>query len=437
MVLIILYFINTSYSNYSYSGNLNIRFFEASQRLKGLSPDFANLIHDTITDLIYTPGSASFLSQSLLFVDFSADSSPVYSIGYFSPSLIRKISGGVYFESGIKNFQDPVLYNEASFKGWIRSIFSLGYAFNEGKMAISAGGDITKGTDRDITYAPFGIYLPYTSTYTYDNKKFFANIIKNSGRFPAKINIEYQSCKIDSICYDYGWYFHNYYYVDSSRHGDTLSYTYEDWYSHYENIKDEKEEHWSTWGITLLSSLRPSPNRKTNLFISIKAGTEGKSFAYRYFNQDSSDIKRTWILEDSTVIKDTVLEVDQTSGGLDGLYYPDRQLAIISAGIGQENRLNDKTSVFVGLKLSINTSEDDEWERLFLPLGMEYKVFKELIVRAGVTMYAKRKYSDFERWNSYYFGIGFSPANKLNIDLSNRGNLTNLSDWQFGLIKRF
>jgi hypothetical protein len=222
-------------------------------------------------------------------------------------------------------------------------------------------------------------------------------------------------------------------FVDTAWFADTLVRIYEEWYESLSDYRDEEGEATSLFGLTVVNGLFSSEKRKTTLFASLKAGEEEWSDSDAYCRYDSTIHKTTKIWDDSTTVEcDTFVR----NGANRSEHSEWEDLAReVSIGIGQENVLSANLSLFSGLKVSYSTR--DGQERLSAPVAMEYRVSNSFWLRFGVTMHAARDHKSFVSSNVWHFGIRFTPMNALNVDMSNRGELGSINDWQLGVTKAF
>ncbi|MDD2889131.1 MAG: hypothetical protein PHE49_00640 [bacterium] len=414
--------------------DLNIQPFETSQRIKGLGVEFSRIISDTVTDLIYEPGLTAFLSHSLFLTEFQKystyTSDPVYRFGYFCPRLFRGFSGSLFLEGSVNEFSwGWTPWEGADNSYWVRSIGSITRLLNGGENAISFGGDITSGIKKN------GYYYDNIQKFTRNDYKVFLSFLKETKNFQGRITGEYINNNTDSeYCYsqwDKDSSYSNYQY------GDSLTIIEELWQEINEGDSTTERNKNGFFGITTVGNILLSENIKINIFASIKTakdmGREYYSGNYYYYGRI---YKETKIWQDSTTIDcdTTTIHADTNTNYIHNKN-TDFYVSEINFGVGQENKMNDKFSLFTGLKLNYRNGQNKE--TIAFPMGFEYKTSSFLCARAGVTIYGNKTDDNIHLSNTYYLGVGFYPANGLSINISNKGELVEPDDWEIGVIKTF
>lgn len=418
--------------------DISIKPFETSQRLKGLGVHFSRIITDTITDLIYNPGTSRFLSHPLLMLEFGQytykipriyGETPIYRVGYFVPSILRNFSYTIYSEGVIENFEyyRGRVYTELNYRWWNRSILSLSYQKKD--KIFSIGGDVLIGRENESNWEE---HIRRISNYI-----FFVSFIKKN---TLMSNLKYQKKK--NFYYYWNTSFHSQSYRDTLFNSDTLIIIRDRIYKNLCTIISSGRDLTSLYLLDMTFNISP----RKRIYLSFKVGENENIRYYNHFDElRVKIITKTW--------KDSLIVESDTFSSIDTLVYeyeyykPKETILGFTLGIGGEI-VKEKTKLLYGAKFSYYYIEPFfSYDTLYIPLGIEYKASKKIDLRFGITIVTSLRAGFYDSpsklfhlqniSNAYYFGIRFFPIKKFYIDLSNNEDLVKLEDWEIGVVKSF
>ncbi len=468
-----------------------------SLRMKALGDDFLGIISDLETDVLYFPSLLPFFESNQIRIAFSPDKwdekgtaglnllfprifIPQISLGFhnqvrfYSPipefyyydylrynyysdyySYYKYNNFGVYQQSLFLAFSITQSFSFAPFYNFVTSPYKeerVGFGEYGYDSLDYHKSQYSNKMDNDITENQFGLSL------TLKIKENLLNIAASLKNGKNKIDGKNEDHSIDFYAYEHiNEYDSSYYYYF---HQDSIQQLIRN--TEYKTGKGKEKNLKLRW--------QNERRNKFNLVMDLRkisTDFEGQGVDTSYLNRWSYYFRR-WHYppnpESTETDYDTILEYYQNLSVLSGKI---EDLEISLAG-GFEFAINKLINTYIGLKSVISFFKDSLYNindiisgaiikndtiRSFvvrkvdainfsLPMGIEYRIAKPLIIRAGfVSKFSYEKWEFKDEKNEYpisnatslsfgsTFGLGFKINPRFSFDLYNNGNLFSVGEW--------